>query len=293
MIIITGANGQYGRAVAERLLEFIPAEQIGVSVRAPEKAQDLAERRVRVRPGDFSDPASLHHAFEGASQVLIVSVNVLGPEAVKQHGSAIAAAKAAGAGRILYTSQIAASPDSAFAPARDHAATEALLQASGVPFTSLRNGYYAESALWQLGSAKKTHKLALPEDGPVSWTTRSDLADAAVAILTNLEAFDGITPPLASPNALDFATLAQMASEVIGESVTREVVADDAFRTSLITSGLPEAMAEGVLGSFIASRRGEFATSEPTLERLLGRVATPIHSILADFFSKPSANDGH
>lgn len=293
MIITTGANGHYGRAVAERLLAFVPAAQVGVSVRDPEKAQDLAERGIRVRPGDFSDPTSLRHAFEGASQVLIVSVNVLGPSAVEQHGNAIAAAKDAGAGRVLYTSQIAASPDSAFAPARDHAATEELLQASGLPFISLRNGYYAESALWQLGSAKKTHHLALPEDGPVLWTTRSDLADAAVAVLTNPEAFDGITPPLASPNALDFAALAQMASEIVGESVMREIVTDDAFRASLMTSGLPEAMADGVLGSFIASRRGEFATADPILERLLGRTATPIHSILADFFSKPAANDGH
>lgn len=293
MIIITGASGHYGRAVAERLLAFVPAAQIGVSVRDPEKAQELAERGVRVRPGDFSDSSSLRHAFEGASQVLIVSVNVLGPEAVKQHGNAITAAKAAGVGRVLYTSQIAAHADSAFAPARDHAATEELLQASGVPFTSLRNGYYAESALWQLGSAKKTHKLALPEDGPVSWTTRSDLADAAVAVLINPEAFDGITPPLASPDALDFAALAQIASEIVGEPVTREVIADDAFRTSLVTSGLPEPMADGVLGSFIASRRGEFAADDPTLERLLGRAATPIHSILTDFFSGPAKNHGH
>ena len=32
MIIVTGATGQFGRMVAERLLELIPADQIGVSV---------------------------------------------------------------------------------------------------------------------------------------------------------------------------------------------------------------------------------------------------------------------
>lgn len=44
MIIVAGANGQLGRAVAERLLERVPAKQIGVSVRNPEKARGLEER---------------------------------------------------------------------------------------------------------------------------------------------------------------------------------------------------------------------------------------------------------
>ena len=64
MIIVTGANGQLGRAFAERLLERVPTAQIGVSVRDPEKARDLDERGVRVRRGDFDDAASLAHAFE-------------------------------------------------------------------------------------------------------------------------------------------------------------------------------------------------------------------------------------
>ena len=55
MIIVTGANGQLGRAIVEQLLGRIPAEQIGVSVRDPEKAQGLAERGVRVRQGDFAE----------------------------------------------------------------------------------------------------------------------------------------------------------------------------------------------------------------------------------------------
>src|ERR1039458_663332 len=65
LIIVTGANGQLGRAIVEQLLGRIPAEQIGVSVRDPEKAQGRAEQGVRVRRGDFADAASLAHAFEG------------------------------------------------------------------------------------------------------------------------------------------------------------------------------------------------------------------------------------
>ena len=73
MIIVTGANGKLGRTIVEHLLDNVPAEGTGVSVQNPEKARDLEQRGVRVRRGDFDDAASLVHAFEGSSQVLIVS----------------------------------------------------------------------------------------------------------------------------------------------------------------------------------------------------------------------------
>lgn len=44
MIIVTGANGQLGRAVVDQLLERVPAETIGVSVRDVTKAQALIVR---------------------------------------------------------------------------------------------------------------------------------------------------------------------------------------------------------------------------------------------------------
>ncbi|MBI0383735.1 NAD(P)H-binding protein, partial [Streptomyces albiflaviniger] len=147
VIIVTGANGQLGRMVAERLLEAVPAEEIGVSVRDVAAARDLGARGVRVRRGDFADPDTLPHAFEGASKVLIVSTSTTGEAAVRGHRTAVAAAAAAGAERILYTSHMGASPSSPFAPMPDHAATEEALRQSGVPFTSLRNGFYVSSAV--------------------------------------------------------------------------------------------------------------------------------------------------
>ncbi len=290
MIIVTGATGQFGRQVVEGLLRKLSGAQIGVSVRNPAKAADFRERGVRVVQGDFADPASLKGAFDGAEQVLIVSGNTLGEEGVRQHGNAIQAAKDAGAKRILYTSHQGASPSSAFVPARDsHARTEALLKASGVPYVSLRNGFYAESALYQLTGIKQTGKISLPEDGPVSWTARADLAQAAVAALTEPALFDGITPPLTSAQALDFADVARIASEILGRDIARETVSDDDYRASLISHGLPETMADLFLTLYIAARAGEFAVVDPTLERLLGRKPTSMREILNDFLSKPES----
>ncbi len=156
--------------------------------------------------------------------MLLVSANVLGDEALRLHGNAIQAAKDAGVKRILYTSHQAASPTSKVIFARDHAATEGLLKASGVPFVSLRNGFYAESSLYQLGGMKETGKLALPEDGPVSWTVRDDLAEAAVAALTDLSVFDGITAPLTAARTYTFTDVARIASDVLD---SRDCARDD------------------------------------------------------------------
>lgn len=93
MIVVTGANGKLGRKVVEELLKRVPAENVGVSVRDVNTAQDLKERGVRVRQGDFDNSASLLHAFEGASQVLIISSHSLGEVAIRQHQTAIDSAK--------------------------------------------------------------------------------------------------------------------------------------------------------------------------------------------------------
>ncbi|HYZ57805.1 MAG TPA: NAD(P)H-binding protein [Streptosporangiaceae bacterium] len=279
MIIVTGANGQLGRAVTERLLERIPAGQIGVSVRDPEKARGLGEQGVRVRQGDFTDPASLAHAFEGASKVLIVSTDSTGEAAVRRHCTAIEAAAAAGAKRILYTSHMGSNPSSPFAPMPDHAAAEAALRDCGVPFTALRNGFYASSAVMLLGAAVETGELVAPEDGPIAWTAHSDLAEAAALALAE-EGLDGVTPPLTGSEVIDMAGVAAIATQLTGRPIRRIVVSDADYRAGLLAHGLPEPAADMLVGLFAASRQGQFAPAGPALARLLGRPTMTLADIL-------------
>lgn len=280
MIIVTGATGQLGHAIVEHLIERVGAEQIGVSVRDPHKAQAFADRGVRVRQGDFGDPASLAHAFEGATRVLIMSSGALGDAGVQLHGAAIDAAKEAGARRILYTSHMGSSATSHFDPMTTHAATEALLQASGVPYTSLRNGFYTSTVLMLLGNAQTTGELAAPEDGPVSWTTHADLAQAAAVILSGAT-FDGPTPALTASEALDAEAIAVIASEVVGRPIRRVVVSDQEHRDRMVANGVPEARADMLIGMFKASRAGEFAKVDPTLAQLVNRPTISVRDFLA------------
>lgn len=287
MIIVTGATGHLGRAIVEQLVRRVPAAQVGASVRDPEKAADLEALSVRVRRGDFDDPDSLGHAFEGAAQVLIVSSNAAayGGDPLAQHGAAIDAARAAGAERIVYTSHMAASDASAFPPMRDHAATEAMLRQSGLAWTALRNGFYADSGLALMGNALETGVLEAPSDGKVSWTVHADLAEAAAILLADdgrTERYDGPTPPLTASQALDLADLAGIASELLERPVRRQTLPDEELRARMAARGLPARVASISLGLYAASRAGEFAAVDPTLERLLGRPAATMRDLIAE-----------
>ena len=283
MILITGATGALGRAVVEHLIKRVPANRVGVSVRDPKKAADLEALGVRVRQGDFDDPGSLRHAFEGAEQVLIVSSNAraTGGDAIAQHRAAIDAARAVGATRVVFTSHMAASASSAFPPMLDHAATEAMLGESGLAWTALRHGFYAASGVALMGDALETGVIEAPADGKVSWTAHADLAEAAAVVLATEGRYDGPTPPLTGPEALDLADLAAIASDVTGRPVRRQVITGEELKAKMAARGAPPAAADIALGLFAASRNGEFAAVDPTLERLLGRRPTAMRDVIA------------
>jgi uncharacterized protein YbjT (DUF2867 family) len=274
LIVVTGANGNLGRGRVERQLVRVPASRVGVSVRDAGAAAALSARGVRVRSGDYDDPASLASAFAGAAQVLVVSVDALGEAAVRRHHAAIEAAHGVGA-RVLYTSHQNARAGSPFAAAPDHAATEAVLRGSDV---RLRNGFYASTVVHLLGGAAATGQLVAPEDGPVSWTVVSDLAEAAAVLLASGGAVDA---PLTAGEALDLADVAGIASELLGRPIERVVVPDDAYVAGLVEHGVPDWQANLFLGMFKASRAGEFDVVDPALGELLGRPPVALRDFLA------------
>ncbi|RKT37141.1 uncharacterized protein YbjT (DUF2867 family) [Microbacterium sp. AG1240] len=280
MIIVTGASGNLGSRIVERLLTVVPAAELGVSVRDATRARALADRGVRVREADFTAPASLGYSMEGADQVLVVSAEIRGDAAVVANTAAIDAAVAAGASHVLYTSHQAASADSLFPPQVVHAAAEAHLARAGVPFTALRNGFYAASLDVHLAAALATGQIVVPPDGPVSWTAHDDLAEAAVIALTRPGAFAGITPPLTAGVALDLGDVAGLLSRLTGRSIVRVTVSDEEWRTASIARGLPPAVVDFSLGLFRASRQGEFDVVSPALAHALCRAPQGVEETL-------------
>ncbi|WP_433554510.1 NAD(P)H-binding protein [Micromonospora zamorensis] len=286
MIVVTGATGQLGSQIVDLLLDRLPPQAVGVSVRDVDKAADLAERGVRVRAGDFTDPATLEHAFEGAEKVLVVSAAIRGAGALVANHAAVDSARAAGVKRILYTSHQAASRDSLFAPQPTHAATEEHLAGLGVPFTALRNGFYASTLSYSIGAALETGQLVAPADGPVSWTAHSDLAEAAAIAMAEDGLLDGVTPALTAAEALDLEAVAGILTGITGRAITRVFVGDDEWKADAVAHGMPAAAADFTLGMYRAARRGEFAVTDPTLETLIGRRPTSVRSVLEAIVSQ-------
>jgi len=280
MIVITGATGALNGRTLTHLLDRVPADEIGVSVRDVAAADHLADLGVRVRRGSYDEPAALRHSFEGADQVLLVSSSDPAADQDTLHRTAIAAAAAAGAKRILYTSHQNADPASPFLAASFHAAAESALAESGVAWTSLRNGFYSHSLDWLLGPWQQTGVIAAPADGPVSWTDRADEAEAAAVILAD-RPFDGPVT-LTAGDAVTFDDVARMASGLTGRTIERVVVDDEQWVADQITHGSPEHLARFLLSFFRAARRGDFATTDPTLAELLGRTPRTVADLLRE-----------
>jgi NAD(P)H dehydrogenase (quinone) len=270
MIVVTGATGALNGATVDHLLECLPGSEIAVAVRNTAKAERLARRGVEVRHGDYADPGSLPAAFADADQLLLVSSSDPTADATSLHRAAVDAAVAAGVKRILYTSHQAAAPDNPFLPGRDHFATEQLLAASGIPWTSLRNGFYAHSLQWLAGPWRETGVIAVPADGPVSWTAREDAAEAAAVILASPGAYDGPTTITASP-APTFAEVAETASDLSGRTIRYQQMDERDWIAAREAAGQPPHMTRFLLGFYEAAQAGYFAGTDPLLGKLLCR----------------------
>ena len=285
MIVVTGATGALNGATTEHLLRLVPADQLVVAVRTPARAAHFAERGVQVRQADYAQPATLADAFAGADQLLLVSSSDPAADAVALHRAALQAAVAAGVGRILYTSHQGTHPGTPFGPGRDHAATEELLAESGIPWTSLRNGFYAHSLAWLLGPWRETGIIRVPADGPVSWTAREDAAEAAAAIITAEHPYDGPVT-LTAAAAPAFSDIAQIASDVAGRQIGFELQDADEWIAAQVTAGRPEFAARFLLGMYQAASDGYFAGTDPLLGELLHRRPRTVRDALTQPHSR-------
>ena len=284
MIAVTGATGHLGKLILEHALARTPAGGVAATCRDPSKAAGLAARGVQVRRGDFADPDALSDAFAGVDRVLIVSPDKLGEEGLRLSRNAVAAARSAGVRRVLYTSQVGTHAGSPFA---DHVHVEQTLAEGGLPWTSLRNGFYVESLLQLIGDGLTTGEIAVPEDGPVSWTARADLAEANAIILADDGRYDGLTPPLTAGEAVTMKDVAEMASELTGREIRLIRVSDAQWRDARVAAGVPRPMAEMLASIFAAMRQGDFAAVDPALEGLLGRKPTSVRDVLSDHLARP------
>lgn len=279
-IVITGATGHLGRLIVDALLrDGTPASDIVATGRNIEKLADLQAQGVRVVRADYTDPASLVAAFTGADTLMLVSGTEFGKRA-EQHAAAIDAARAAGIQRIVYTSAPKATT-SALVLAPEHKATEEYLQASGIPFTILRNGWYTENYAQQAAQAAESGVvLASAGEGRVASASRKDYADAAAAVLV-ATGHEGRTFELSGDEAWDYTQLAAALTEVLGRPVVYTPVSSQEHLDVLLAAGLDEGTAGFVVALDSNTRDGLLAGTSGELRELIGRPTTPLKEGLA------------
>lgn len=270
-IAVSAATGQLGRLVVQELKARGRAGETVALARSPEKGADLG---VPVRAFDYTAADTLAPALAGVETLLLISSSEIGQRAA-QHANVIAAAKAAGVGRLVYTSLLRADV-SGIGLAAEHRATEAAIRASGLPFTILRNGWYSENYAGSIGGALATGAVAgSAGTGRISAAARADFAAGAAAVLTG-EGHVGKVYELAGDSAF---TLADLAAE-IGRQAGREVVYADMppadYAKVLVSIGVPEGFAGVIAGWDVAIAAGDLFDESRTLSRLIGRATTPI-----------------
>lgn len=275
MIAVTGATGALGGRVAARLAATgdVPLRLV---VRDAGRAPRLPGAEVAEAPGGYADGPGLRAALAGADTLYLVSA-AEDEGRLEQHLTAVEAAAAAGVRRIVYTSFLGATEDAVFTLARQHAATEKAIAATGIRHTFLRHGMYADFVPFFATVEDGQGVIAAPAgNGRASFVSRDDLADVAVAVLRDdAPGRDGALD-VTGPETLGLAEAAAALTEVIGRPVEyRDQTVAEAWATRR-PSGHPDWEIEGWVTSYLAIAAGELSAVTAVVPRLTGHPARTV-----------------
>jgi NAD(P)H dehydrogenase (quinone) len=272
-ILVTGASGQFGRAVLNHLINTynVPASQIIAVTRNTKSLSDYEKQGVTVRLADFDSPG-LATAFAGAKRMLIISTNSIeSGQRLSQHLKAIEAAKASGVSHIVYTSMPrpdAASPIT-FAP--DHRQTEEAIAASGISHTILRNSWYMENLAMSLPSALASGQwYSAAGQGKLAHAARDDQARAAAAVLAS-GSTESKTYTLSGPEALSTEETAKIASEALGKPIQVVHLTAEQLAGGMVAAGVPEAVIPMYVSFDVNTAQGRMDTVTNDIETLTGK----------------------
>lgn len=266
---ITGATGQLGQLVVAQLLQKTNAGNLVALVRNTEKATSLG---IEARAFDYTQPDAT--ALQGIDQLLLISSNEIGQRKT-QHENVIRAAQQAGVKLLVYTSLLHADT-SHISLAEEHVATEQLLQASGIPYVILRNGWYNENYANAIAGALQAGAIAgSAGDGKISSAARIDFAEAAAVVLTS-SGHEGKVYELAGSSSYTLSELAAEVATQAGKPVVYNNLPVADYAKLLSSFGLPEPLAATIAGWETGIAQNDLFDEQQQLARLIGRPTTPI-----------------
>ncbi|WP_421837274.1 SDR family oxidoreductase [Novosphingobium sp.] len=294
-IVITGASGNYGRGLTDRLIAAGRAADLILITRSPAKLADRVSQGCTVRYGDFDKPETLAEAVQGAEKMLLISGTRVGARVV-QHKAAIDAAAAAGVKHIAYTSFIGIDDPANPAEVRhDHIETERLIHASGMAWTMLRDAHYADAMILMAGPQvmQSGQWVSNAGEGLEAMVWREDCIAAAAAVLLG-EGHEGQVYNITGPELQTFREVAAIMAEVTGRPVAYVATTDDEQYAMFDAMGIPRRPVDDQSVAGIpwnsddmvtfgqAIREGFLEVCTDDVERLTGRKARSVRQMIED-----------
>lgn len=272
-IAISGASGKLGRMIVQSVRALTKQPLVLLS-RTPDALIGISNH-VETRFADFDDGERCVDSMTEVDRLIVISTNTFSPHGrrERQHRAAIDAAIQAGVRHIVYTSFLKADSIPLRAMTSDHAATEAMLEKSGLGYTVLRNAFYDDLALQFLRRADGDGRIVhATGSGGVAYVTRQQCADAAAVAV--LDRFSGTRLlDITGPKATTISELAKLASVRTGRPYTDIQVSQEELVEHLVAASVPPESAAMLawIDDGIAKGAGEPASAD--FERLAGREA--------------------
>ncbi|MFQ5992887.1 MAG: NmrA/HSCARG family protein [Nitrospiraceae bacterium] len=226
-ILVTGATGQQGGAVASSLLR--QGQKVRVLTRNPNKAAGLGKLGAEVITGDLTDAASLDRALTGAGGVFAMSTFAeAGMDAEVQQGVTLAdAAKKANVGHIVYTSVGSAHKNTGIPHFDTKWKVEQHIRKIGIPATILRPVWFMENfGTYFRPSPEGVLMLPLRPDTKLQMIAVQDIGEFGAAAFLRSSEFIGQAIDLAG-DELTMPEVVTHLSRTMGRPIKFQQMPDD------------------------------------------------------------------
>lgn len=279
MLLVTGATGSNGTEIVKRLAaQNVPVRAM---VRNRDRASAIALPNVDIVEADFDRPETLLSALVNVDRAFLLTNSTEHAEA--QQLAFVDAAHQSGVNHIVKLSQFAADAQSPVRFLRYHAVVEAAIQALGMAYTFLRPNLFMQGLLnFRSAIASQNAFYAAINGAKVSVVDVRDIADSAVAALTEA-GHEGKVYNLTGPQPLTHAEMAEQLSVALDRQIEFIDIPPEAMRDQLLSIGMPDWQADGLLEDYAHYRRNEAAAVLSGVQEATGQEPYSFQAFARDY----------